>query len=158
MKQIVKRRILLALLALLLALSSFIFAGCGQTQEQELCKVTVVLGDKSYEAETRVRTVHELLQEMKANGVIEAYEFSGTRFTPYVTKIDTVVGKFEVDGKYIAVFHDIDEMSLKYYGLAGYVTKEHMGREFFYSNIGVALLPVVDGASYWFFATDESFM
>ncbi len=140
-----KKRILLIVLSVVLALSAFAFAGCQPEGQRDLAKVTVILGEETYNVETKAETLHDLLIEMKEEGVISMYEFSGTDLTVYVTKI----GELEVSeaNQYIALFHTIDDPVLQW--LEG-GTKTINGVEYFYSSAGVAVLPINDGAIYYF--------
>lgn len=153
-----KQRILAIILALVMVMTSVLLVAC-TNEKGELCSITVIIGEKTYQVKTETRTLHEALQEMLANKVISVYEFSGTQFSPYVTKLDTIADTYSVDQKFITVFHNIDDLSLKMLSSTTYqpFTKVVNGETFYCSAVGVALLPVVDGASYYLFATNEMF-
>ena len=150
-----KKRILVIILAIVMVFTAVSFTGCKTSNET--CQITVIIGDNTYNLETDCRTLHEVLQQLYADGTIAAYDYSGTEFSPYVTKVDTVADTYAVDAHYIAIFHNIDEMALQTFSSVDYkpITIEHNGITFYYSYVGVALLPVVDGAVYYIFATTE---
>ena len=150
-----KKRILVIFLAIVMVFTAVTFVGCKSSNET--CQITVIIGDNTYNVETDCRTLHEVLKQLYADGTIEAYEYSGTEFSPYVTKVDTVVNTYEIDYHYIAIFHNLNEMALQTYSSVDTkpITIEHNGITFYYSYVGVALLPVVDGAVYYIFATTE---
>ena len=150
-----KKRFLLILLTVIMVLTTFVFTGCQSTAET--CQITVIIGDNTYSLETDCRTLHEVLKQLYADGKISAYDYSGTELTPYVIKVDSVEDTYAVDYHYIAVFHNIDEMSLQTFSSVDFqpITIEYDGTTFYYSYVGVALLPIVDGAVYYIFATTE---
>jgi len=50
-----------------------------------------------------------------------------------------------VESRYIAVYHDMDDDTLKDFFIPNLV---HSEKDFFYSGVGVSLLPLREGASY----------
>lgn len=107
--------------------------------------ITLTVGESVFEFTTRVNNLHDALIEMKEKEIISAYVFDGSGFGVYVTEI----GGLKADAaefSYIAVFHDIDDAALKDFYNPDPL--DQGGKTYFYSNVGVALLPVVDGASY----------
>lgn len=127
--------------------------------------VTVYIGEENFEVTTRKAFFHDILKDMKKQGLISAYDFSGGDLSPMITQIDDLMQN-AAEYKYYSVWHSIDEFSLKTVysgympgrgttkeeGTAPYqttfVVTEYEGNMLYYSNVGVGLLPVVDGAVY----------
>jgi hypothetical protein len=152
-----KKSFLVFLVAILLVVSTLGFAACSETQRVE-SSVTLIIDGRTIQADTDARTVHELLQQLYKKNVIKAYTFSGTAFSPYIEQVDEVKDTFFEDGKYITLFHDIEDMALQQFNLSFQpITIEAFGKTFYYSSVGVALLPIVDGATYYIFATNENY-
>ncbi len=127
--------------------------------------VTVYIGEENFEVTTRKAFFHDILKDMKKQGLISAYDFSGGDLSPMITQIDDLMQN-AAEYKYYSVWHSIDEFSLKavYSGYmpgrgttkvegtepyqTTFVVTEYEGNTLYYSNVGVGLLPVVDGAVY----------
>ena len=127
--------------------------------------ITVYIGEKEFAVTTRKSFLHDVLKDLKAGGKISAYAYSGGELSPFFTRIDDLE-QDTANYKYYTVWHTVDEFSLKsvYAGfMAGrgekltegedeyatvFVATSYKQRTMFYSNVGVGLLPVVDGAAY----------
>lgn len=129
--------------------------------------VTVYIGDEKFEIVTRKTFLHDVLKDMYSQDLISAYEYSGGNLSPFVTQVGDLQQNF-AEYKYYTVWHSIDVFSLKGvysndYGMPGrgvqkvegeepyqtvFVVTEYKGTVLFYSNVGVGLLPIVDGGVY----------
>ena len=129
--------------------------------------VTVYIGDEKFEIVTRKAFLHDVLKDMNSQGLISAYAYSGGNLSPFVTQVGDLHQNF-AEYKYYTVWHSLDVYSLKgvyseQNGMPGrgttkvegegdfattFVVTEYKGVELFYSNVGVGLLPVVDGGVY----------
>jgi hypothetical protein len=132
--------------ALLLA-----FAACiDNPYKTEPVSVTVIVGEKNLTVETTAGKVRDLLTELKAAGEISAFEYAGSKYGAYVTEIDALKGD-SLQGTYIALYHDIDDMALQDFASDySILTKDIGGKAYFYSGLGISLLPVEEGATYVF--------
>jgi len=177
-----KKRIALIVLALVLVTAlGFTLVACNNSLEAQIRDlqnkvngyeqdfaektVTVYIGESKFELTTRKSFLHDVLKDMKKDGQLSAYEYSGGELSPFMTQ----VGDLEEDSanrKYYSVWHSIDEYSLKsvYNGYmpgrgeqkiegegdyaTAFVATTYKGTTLYYSNVGVGLLPVVDGATY----------
>lgn len=128
--------------------------------------ITLYIGDDNeMSVTTRKAFLHDVLKDLKKDGTLTQYEFSGGELSPFVTKVGELK-QDEANGKYYGVWHDVDEFSLKsvYSGyMPGrgkqkkegseqyptvFVATELDGHTLYYSNVGVGLLPIVDGKTY----------
>ena len=129
--------------------------------------VTVYIGDEKFEIVTRKAFLHDVFKDMKSQGLLSAYEYSGGDLSPFVTQFGDLQQNY-AEHKYYTVWHSVDLYSLKGVyseknGMPGrgttkvegegewattYVVTEYKDVELFYSNVGVGLLPVVDGGVY----------
>lgn len=175
-----KRIVLIALIAILVLLIGVALAACDPLEsqirdlqnkvngyEEDFTEktVTVYIGEEDFEVTTRKAFFHDILKDMKKQGLISAYDFSGGELSPFVTQIGDLMQNV-AENKYYSVWHSIDEFSLKtvYSGYmpgrgatktegtepyqTTFVVTEYEGKTLYYSNVGVGLLPVVDGAVY----------
>lgn len=160
------------LLALVLCLGSVLFVACndgGQSKIDELQQQINGLQDKltGYEANdleknikiyigdddpisvtTKENKVFYVLSDLVESSSISAFAFQGGSYGAYITKLNDLYDSYDADTRtshYISVYHSIDDVNLK-----GMGEIEHNGVTFFYSNVGVSSLPIVDGASYYF--------
>lgn len=177
-KQKILRVILIALLVATLCFALVACDGSLKSQIDELQKkvngyeadfaektVTVYIGDgedNAYSVKTRQAFLLDLLKEMKKNGVIDVLEIDETT-TPYVKSIGSLAPS---GGEYCSLWHSVNEFAFKsvYSGFLpghGQQIVEGEGqwattfvgtkigeKTLYYSNVGVALLPVQDGACY----------
>ena len=127
--------------------------------------VTVYVGEEKFDIVTRKAFLHDALKDLKNGGKISAYEYSGGELSPYISQVGDIMQDF-AGGKYYSVWHNVNEFSLKgvYSGFkpgrgelktegeapyqTTFVVTAFKGTELFYSNVGVGLLPLVDGAVY----------
>lgn len=122
--------------------------------------VTVYVGDECLEVTTRQAFLHTLLKELKKDGKISAYEYSGGEVSPFITQIDDLQ-QDSANGKYYSVWHNVDSQLCSVvsdwqpsrvvpkdiYGTS-YATTTYHEVELYYSNVGVGYIPVVDGCVY----------
>ncbi|MEG1528348.1 MAG: hypothetical protein RR248_00775 [Clostridia bacterium] len=144
MKKITKALSIVLLFCLVFALAS-----CGGLN-QEAVKCTIIIGEETFAVETKTRTLHEALLELKENKIITTYEFTGTTFSPFVTKLCKLESSSQ-SRTFIALYHDIDDASLKLLDSITWqpITTLVNGKTYFSSNVGFALLPIVEGATYY---------
>ncbi len=131
--------------------------------------VTIYVGEENkFTLVTRSAFLHDALKELKQKGLISEYAYQGEGISAYVTKIGGL-DQDAASGKYYSVWHSVDEFSLKsvysgYMPTRGeqraegkepyqtvFVATHHDGKLLYYSNVGVGLLPLVDGATYAIF-------
>ncbi|MDR2635025.1 MAG: hypothetical protein LBC13_03475 [Clostridiales bacterium] len=135
--------------AVMIAVLLFAFAACDETLKAEPVSVTLIIGDKTLTTETREEKVVGLLTELKKAGKISAFEYTGQKWGAFVTEIDALKGD-STQGTYILLYHDIDDSGLHEFGSEGVIKREIDGKSYFFSGVGVSLLPVEDGATYVF--------
>lgn len=124
--------------------------------------VTLYIGEKQFDVTTRLSFVHELLKQLFSEGKISAYTYSGSDLNAFASQIDDLDQNFS-EGKYYSVWHNVDNDSLKAVydeawhpsrafkkqgEFASFSATEFKGKELFYSNVGVSILPLVDGCVY----------
>jgi hypothetical protein len=146
-----KKLVTLFAALLILALPVLGLGACSKDGVSEETKaVTVYLGEEALSVETRQDKINGLLKELLEAQKISAYKTDGFGYGIYVTQIGALVGD-SAAGTYIAFYHDINDYALQDYAEDySAITEEIGGKTVFYSGVGVALLPVVDGASYYF--------
>lgn len=175
-----KKIVLIALIAVLVLSLGLSLAACTPLEskmrdlqnkvngyEADFTEKTVVvyIGEDDFTVTTRKAFLHDILKDMKKDGLINAYDFSGGELSPYIMQVGDLQQDF-AEGKYYSVWHSVDEFSLKsvYSGyMPGRGTQKVEGeapyqttfvvttvgeKTLYYSNVGVGLLPVVDGATY----------
>lgn len=122
--------------------------GLEQTSTEKT--VNILIGDKPYEITTRMGNLFDVLGEMKSKGTISVFDYTGSGLDAYIKAVDTLVGS-DADRTFIAIYHDIDNYSLKGtdYQTGEIATTVANGKTYFFSNVGCAILPLVDGASYY---------
>ncbi len=180
MSKKVSKILVATLLAVVLTLSVLTFVACndGQSKIDELQKTINDLQDKlaGYEENDAVKNIKIYIgddepiavatKENKVfyvlSGLVEenriaTFAFSGDKYGAFITKLNDL---YYDTSHYISVFHTIDDANLKGVNyvydestgnyVPGESSLEHKGVTFFYSNVGVASLPIVDGASYYF--------
>ncbi|MDR3215901.1 MAG: hypothetical protein LBT55_00610 [Clostridiaceae bacterium] len=136
----------------------FAFTACGTNEKTEPVSVTVIIGEKTLEVETNADKVIDLLTDLKNEGKISAFVYSGSKYGAYVTELDALK-EDALGGVYIAVYHNIDDIGLHDFDAVDYsvITKEINGNTYFFSGVGISLLPVEEGAVYVFQAETYSF-
>lgn len=130
--------------------------------------VTVYIGEgenNCHVVKTRKAFLHDLLKDMKSDGEISQYEYQGDGIDAFLTAIDGLQQDV-ANHKYYSVWHSVDSYSLKsiYSSYAPSRTQpldDGFGTTFattnyndillYYSNVGVGLLPLVDGGIYAIF-------
>lgn len=167
MKQQQKKALLLVLaLVLLVCVTAVLLVACdgslqdqikdlqdkvtGLEQTSTEKTVSILIGDKSYEVTTRMGNLFDVLNEMKSKGTISVFDYTGSGLDAYITAVDTLVGS-DAERTFVAVYHDIDNYSLKGTDWqTGEIATVTVGEKtYFFSNVGSAILPLVDGASYY---------
>lgn len=122
--------------------------------------VTVYIGEDCIDVTTRQPFLHALLKELKKDGKISVYNYSGGEVAPFITQIDDLQQDTE-NGKYYSVWHNVDSqlcsvvsdwqpsrvVAKEIYGVK-YATTVYNEIELYYSNVGVGYIPVVDGCVY----------
>lgn len=150
MKEQTKRKLLLvAVVAMTICAFAFALTACNPPAEGEKT-VNVYIGEQRYSVTTEGLYLFDALKKLSENEGI-ALDYSGSKYGAYIT----AVGELKPDTaarEYITVYHDIDDDGLKGFGVAD-VELTHDGKIFYYSGVGVSLLPLEDGASYWLFVT-----
>lgn len=173
-----KSKVLVAvLLVVVLSLCAICFAACNDNSlEQQLAdlqakingyeadfsekSVTVYIGEDCFEVKTRQPFLHSLLKELKKDGKISVYNYSGGEISPFITQIDELQQESE-NGKYYSVWHNVDSqlcsvvsdwqpsrvIAKDIYGTS-YATTIYNDIELYYSNVGVGYIPVVNDCVY----------
>lgn len=160
-----KRIMLIVLVAVMLAAFALALVACNGYEDSSEKTVVIYIGDKEFELTTRNAFLHSALKELKAKGEISKYEYSGEGISAFLTQIDDLMQNAD-EYKYYSVWHSVDEFSLKsvYSGYAPtrgeqrtegeapyqttFVATTYKNKTLYYSNVGVGLLPLVDGATY----------
>lgn len=144
--------LLILLVVALLVTSALCLCACdglkdfGKPAPDEGSKsVSVVIGEQSYSLKTDAEYVQDLLVEMKDAGKIQ-YEFSTSQYGAYMTRLNDLSPSSS--SEWIAVYHDIDDMTLKDMQYGEAIQKG--GKSYFTASLGVSSLPVRNGASYLF--------
>lgn len=131
----------------------------GYEANDQVKNITIYVGDdEPIAVSTKENKVFYVLSDLVEENKLTAFAFSGGSMGAFITKINDL---YYDDTHYISVFHSIDDDNLKtpngtydenwnFTPTGGYQTLEHSGVTFFYSNVGVSSLPIVDGASYYF--------
>lgn len=172
-----KRIALIALIAVLVLVLSFTLVACNGSLEEQIRDlqnkvngyeadfaektITVYIGDKTFEVTTRQAFLSDVFEEMKDSGKISAYVINNGM----ITQIDDLQ-QDAASYKYYSVWHNVNEFAFKS-AYSGYMPGRgetvtegtppydttfvctHVDETLlYYSNVGVKLLPVVDGAAY----------
>lgn len=171
MSKQVSKILVAILLAVVLSVSAVLFVACNDGESQidklqqqindlqdkltgyeandQVKNITIYVGDdEPIAVSTKENKVFYVLSDLVEENKLTAFAFSGGSYGAYITQINDLCESYDVDTRtsyYISVYHSIDDVNLK-----GMGEKEHSGVTFFYSNVGVSSLPIVDGASYYF--------
>lgn len=139
----IKKIIAVVFVALLL---TAVFSSCIKPQEG-LKTVEITIGENSHILETNENYLHGALLELKNKGAIATYEVSGSEEGVYITKIDGITFDSQRGFGFISVYHTIDDITL--IDTSGYMEDIVLkGVTFKASGVGVAMLPLYDGAKY----------
>ncbi|MEG2540411.1 MAG: hypothetical protein RSB59_01365 [Clostridia bacterium] len=147
------KRIIVAMLVVLTVVCSAVFmTACGKDDKlnnNSQKSITIYIGETSVAATTTTGNMYDLFTEMKANGKLSAFECDGSKYSAYLTKLNDLS---PAKNQYIAVYHDINDMGLQEFDNTTFLVKSvvHFDKTFYFSGVGITLLPVVDGANYWF--------
>ncbi|MEG1663428.1 MAG: hypothetical protein RR338_05520 [Clostridia bacterium] len=117
-------------------------------EENEAVKnVTIFVGSSGIAFQTKQNKLTATLTEMVEQSKISTFNFNGGEFGAYLTGINGVTAGAN---EYFAIYHTIDDVTLKGTDFStGEILKKYaFGKDFFYSNVGISQLPIVDGASY----------
>jgi len=169
-KKFTKRWVALCL-ACMLAVGVFALPACGDKKlpdnSEHGVNITLVVldldGAKLYEkqaltykpslyetfnefGELQVRVTTSFLgawiQSVAVGEIIE--DSNGFRDFSYFSENAKIEENF-AESKYVAVYHDIDDVNLKDLYMPNLT---YNGKEYYYSLVGVSLLPLLDGATY----------
>ena len=176
-----KKILLAALVILIVATIGVTLVACNSSLEEQLRdlqnrvngfeqdfaekSITVYVGEKEFSVKTRKSFLHDVLRDLKNEGKISQYTYTGGDLSPFVTQIDDLQQDFD-NFKYYSVWHSLDIFSLKqvYSGFmpgrgvqktegegeyaTTFVATQYRGKLLYYSNVGVGPLPIADGAAY----------
>jgi len=147
------KKVALVFVSLLIISSLFLFSSCnlkniGKPEYEDGQKtITVVVGETEYTVKTESNYLHEVLLEMKNDGAID-YVFETSSYGSYPTKVGSLDSK-STTNTYIALYHNIDDITLRgdigEYAMPGINFK---GDSYYYSSVGVDMLPIFDGKTY----------
>mgnify|MGYP001292924443 CR=1 FL=1 len=135
-----KKIALSLILALLLVASLCACAPADNSQKS----VVIIIGEREFALNTQAAFLHDALLELKETGEIEVYSFSGSGTGIYIDELSGLDASAQ--NSFIGVYHNIDDATLIDYQYGGSQTVG--GETFRSSNVGVAALPLVDGAKY----------
>ncbi|MBQ9276799.1 MAG: hypothetical protein IJ226_04310 [Clostridia bacterium] len=153
---------ILAIVAILVLAMSMVFVGCDKLKdagkpeaEVGVKTITILIGTQEEYTTLEVNTSEEymasLLLTLQEENKISNYTYTGstTNNDVFISTINDIPGN--VSNSYVAVYHTINEVELAAPGGNGYDDPVTVGtKTLYYSNVGVGLLPIRDGAIYAF--------
>lgn len=156
-----KRFLLIALTAVLVAVTAFTLVACNGDGDSSEKSIVVYIGEDKFEIVTCQAYLHGVLKEMKADSKISVYEYGGGEASPFISQIGDLQQDI-ANCKYYSVWHSIDKFELKCvyneYAPSRGEQKDESGMKFavtahketllYYSGVGVGSVPVINGATY----------
>jgi len=150
----VKKLLSIIMTLLLLATSVCTLYGCQLTSSRtrNQVSITVIIGENELSVDTMESNLHMVLVELLDGNKISSYVYSGSTYSVYITQIDELTPTV-ASNEFITVFHSIDDDGLKMYGVDNVVVGD---KTLYCSGVGVSMLPIVDGATYYIFIDSYS--
>lgn len=151
-------KILIAiLLVAILTAGVFALAACGDNEDDSVKTVEIIIGEgesaQRHLYVTNRANLFDVLSDMSLQGIISGFNYTGSVTSvakdAFVTSIGALSPAYGTT-EYIAFFHTLDDITLRDMGEWALPDIQSDGKTFYYSGVGIQLLPAIDGESYLF--------